>query len=248
MGTFVVSRRTDDNLDILFQPRRADQPIPEDHLILKDEVEHTLTVLRSLFPEGGPRFDGYFQPLLALTQVGLAAETPQPQVARRALNALKQQIVAWEGGRIKNRYLRKLGASAVALATPAAVVSLILVWAGFADTIFAKFLVLWGGCMAGVWLSFGARKALWTFDDLHIPEHDRVEPLIRLVFAGLLTVIIGLSFSTETIAVVVGAVSSAQVNSSFRVALLIGMLCGFSEQALSSTVARHAGAWLTASR
>jgi hypothetical protein len=248
MGTFVVSRRPDDNLDILFQPRHSDDPIPEDHLTLKDEVEHTLTVLRSLFPNGGPRFEGYYQPLLALAQVGLAAETPQPEVARRALNALKQQVVTWEGGGIKNRYMKQLGACAALLAAPAAVGALLLLWAGSDDTMFARFLAVWGGCMAGVWLSFGARKTAWTFDDLHMPERDRLEPLIRLVFAGLLTIIIALSFSTETVVVAVGTVNSAQVNSSYRVALLVGMLCGFSEQALSSTVARHAGAWLASPR
>ena len=98
--------------------------------------------------------------------------------------------------------------------------------------------------MAGVWLSFGARKATFRFEDLHIPEQDRLEPMIRLFFAGLLTVILGLLFSVNAVSLTVGSITTSEINSNFRVALLIGMLCGFSEQILSSKVAKEASSFL----
>jgi hypothetical protein len=98
--------------------------------------------------------------------------------------------------------------------------------------------------MAGVWLSFGARKTYFKFEDLHIPEQDRLEPLIRLFFAGLLTMMFGLMFSTHALTITIGGVDSSQFTSSPEIAILIGMLCGFSEQALSSQLTKHASSFL----
>ena len=108
-GAFVVLRRPDDAHDILFQTRTDRPAATDEQLSLKDEVEHALMVLRTLFPSGGPRFETYFAPLLSLAQVGLSADPAQPDVARRALIALKNQVLAWEGARIKNRYMKELG-------------------------------------------------------------------------------------------------------------------------------------------
>lgn len=247
-GGFVVSRRSDTSGDILFQTR-TDRPAPtDDQLTLKDEVEHVLVVLRTLFPSGGSRFELYFEPLISLAQVGLSADPAQPAVARRALFALKNQVLAWEGARIKNKYMKELGLRSLTLGLPAAIVGLLVKQLYPAGELFAGFLVLWVGCMAGVWLSFGARKMTWSFDDLHIPEQDRLEPVVRLCFAGLLTTIVGLSFSTGTVIVDVGAVSTQNINDTLRVALLIGMLCGFSEQILSTNVAKQASSFLGPSR
>jgi hypothetical protein len=55
--------------------------------------------------------------------------------------------------------------------------------------------------MAGVRLSFGARKTSIRFEDLHILEEDRLEPLVRLVFAGLLTLVLALLFSTQAVTI-----------------------------------------------
>jgi hypothetical protein len=72
------------------------------------------------------------------------------------------------------------------------------------NNILAGFFALWSGCMAGVWLSFGARKATFKFEDLHIPEQDRLAPVIRLFFVGLLTIILGFAFSVGAVAVNIG--------------------------------------------
>lgn len=101
-----------------------------------------------------------------------------------------------------------------------------------------------GGCVAGVWLSFGARKTILKFEDLNIPEEDRLDPPIRIFSASLLTVILGLLFSTGALAVTVGKITTDQINSSVRVALLLGLACGFSEQALSQKVSHQISAFL----
>jgi hypothetical protein len=94
--------------------------------------------------------------------------------------------------------------------------------------------------MAGVWLSFGARKVTLTFQELGMLEQDRLSPAIRLVFAGILTMAIGLLLATGTVLVQIGRLSSTDFESNAKVALLIGLLCGISELALSAKVSQHA--------
>ena len=238
IGYFVVSAKEPERRDILFE-LTGRSPIPDELVHFKDEVEKTLTTLRMLFPEGDKRFEGYFAPLLSLAQAGLVGERPAPGVAASALAALKSEMVGREAGRIKNQYMRTLGkhAGTFAVLTGALAVTLYLTAPSLA--ILTDFLFLWTGCMAGVWVSFGARKTVLRFEDLAVPEEDRLDPLVRLFFAGILTTILGLLFSTKAIVVSLGAISTDQINNSIRISLLLGLMCGFSEQALSSKVSQQ---------
>jgi hypothetical protein len=251
-GAFQVSRDNEDPRDIRFSIVANAGPPPKDQLNLKAEVEAALTVLRMLFADDR-QFETYFRPLLSLAQAGLVGQHAQPDVALGALTALKNEITAREAGKVKNRYMRTLGLRALWVGAPVLIVAvgLYLVthnyWGGKSAnlSIFINFLFLWSGCMAGVWLSFGARKTILRFEDLHIPEEDRLEPVIRLIFAGLLTVIIGLFFSLRVLTINLGAITTDQINVSVKLAALIGMLGGFSEKALSSAVARQASRLIT---
>ncbi len=241
-GTFRVYRDQQNPKDIHFESLETEAP--EDQLQLKDEVEQALIVLRSLFVKRDGRFEDYFGPLLSLAQCGLVGDAANPEVARRALASWKADVTAREGGRIKNEYMKKLGIRALYAGLPTLFLALTVLRYFPQYMMLAGFLALWTGCMAGVWLSFGARKASFGFEDLHIPEQDRLEPMIRLVFAGLLTFILGLVFSLDAVKVTLGSITSSEINEKFRVALLIGMLCGFSEQMLSSKVAKQASSFL----
>jgi hypothetical protein len=246
-GAFIVCRDDGDPRDIRFEVAPGAGPTPKEQVSLKAEIESVLTILRMLFPDE-QEFEKYFRPLLSLAQAGLVGDHAQPEVAAGALTALKNEITAREGGKIKNRYMKILGVRALYVGTPTLVAGLLLYastrifWPSFVPTfaVANNFLFLWSGCMAGVWLSFGARKTFLRFEDLHIPEEDRLEPTIRLIFAGLLTFILGLFFSLKVVTVNFGTITTDQINTSVKLALLIGLLGGFSEQALSSAVAKQA--------
>lgn len=240
-GAFIVSRDTHDPRDIRFEVNGAYAgDIPEEQLDLRDEVDRALLVLRHLFPEGDARFEMPFRSLLSLSQLGLVGPAAQPTLAGRALAALKAEVTVREAGRVKNQYMKRLGLRAVLLGAPALLLGgVLLLWADL-DPALSHFLFLWAGCMAGVWLSFGARKMRLAFEELHVLEEDRLEPMVRLVFAGVLTLFLGLLFATGMVAVVVGEVSTAAVNTDVRVSLLIGLACGLSEQVLSTKVTQQA--------
>ena len=239
-GAFCVSPNKDDVRDIVFQPADAGGQVPAEQVELRDAVEQTLLVLRTMFKDGERRFVEYYRPLLSLAQAGLVGDAARPDLSLRALSTLRAEITAREGGRIKNQYMKALLWRAVVLAIPLFTIGAILRNTAPQSAALSNFFVLVGGSALGVWVSFGARKTTLRFEELHILEEDRLEPLIRLIFAGLLTVIIGLLFGLKAVVVTIGAVTTDRIMTEWPVALLIGMLCGFSEQALSSTVAKHA--------
>lgn len=242
-GSFTVAP-DGDTRDIVFRVKPNTGDLPEDQLTLKDDIEKSLTVLRGLFSPGDPRFASYFRALLSLAQLGLAAEPAHPLLATRALVALKNEVVAREAGRIKNLYMKELGRVSLLLGLPLFSAAIITTALFPAHRMLSGFLALLAGCMAGVWLSFGARKVSLPFEELHIPEADRLEPLVRLLFAGFLTFAMGLLFSLGAITVTVGSVTTSLINESLRVALLVGLLCGFSEQLLATRVAKQASSFL----
>lgn len=246
-GAFIVYRDKDDSRDIHFQVASEITSVPKEQLSLKAEIESVLTVARILFPNESD-FENYFRPLLSLAQPGLVGDHAQPELAVGALSALKNEITAREGGKIKNRYMKSLGKHCLYIGGPILLLAIILYTATrltgrtpFSNVgVLNNFLFLWAGCMVGVWLSFGARKTFLRFEDLHIPEEDRLEPAVRLFFAGLLSTILGLLFSLKVVTITLGAISSEHLNTSVRVAVLIGFLGGFSEKGLSSAVAKQA--------
>jgi hypothetical protein len=168
------------------------------------------------------------------------------EISLQALATLRAEITAREAGRIKNQYMKSLLWRAVLLAVPLFAIAAVLHAVNPQGGALSNFFVLLGGSTLGVWVSFGARKTTLRFEELHILEEDRLEPFIRLVFAGLLTVIIGLLFGLKAVVVTIGAVTTDRIMTEWPVALLIGMLSGFSEQALSSTVAKHASTLFSA--
>ena len=242
-GFFVVSQDPADKRNILFQTKTGGGVPPEDQLSLKAQVEQTLVVLQMLFEQDENKFSQVFHPLLSLAQCGLVGNSAQPEVARPALVQLRAEVVAREAGNVKNKYLRQLGVRAAWFAGPSVILGAIL-FCKLGMNPWSSFCALWTGCMAGVWLSFGARKTVLGFDDLNILESDRLEPSIRLIFAGLLTMILGLLFFKKAVVVTVGAVTTSDLATDIPVALIIGCLAGFSELALPGKVAKQAALFL----
>jgi len=115
---------------------------------------------------------------------------------------------------------------------------------GVRFTLVGQFLYAWAGAMAGTWVSFGWRKAQFRFEDLGRPEVDYLWSSVRLIFTGLQTVIIGLFLTLGIVNVNFGQITTAAFAHSVEMALLIGLLCGFSEQTLPSAIAKQASSLL----
>ena len=150
-------------------------------------------------------------------------------------------MVDREAGQIKNGYMIKLGSWALLFALVAAATYALLRYSGVAPWYGNRnYLLLWIGCMVGAWCSFASRKVILTFFDLARIEEDRVDPPLRLIFAGLLTVILGLIFATGFADRVVGTFHASNFLTHGSIALLIGALAGISEQALPGAITQKA--------
>jgi hypothetical protein len=257
-GFFVVSPSAN-GTDITFQicPTTDGDP-PEEQAKLVTDLDRALRVLRAVFDGRELEYKRYFVPLLTLSQGGLVGPRAQPEIARRALIELKQEVLEREAGRFKNQYMLRLGAAAIWFAGPSLALALASRSASTFPALnsphgvvtaaaFSHLCFLLAGCAAGVWISFGARKASLTFEDLSVPEADYLRPLTRLALTELLTVALALLFQTRVIEVNLGAISTADVFSQPIVALLVGILAGFSEQVLSKQLATQAGRLFAAS-
>lgn len=93
----------------------------------------------------------------------------------------------------------------------------------------------------GVWLSFGMRKNALLFSDLVSVQENKSDPIIRLVFSGILTMIFGLMLHKGILEVKMGAISTSTISNDPSVAFLIGVFSGISEKALPSKISDQAG-------
>ena len=176
--------------------------------------------------------------------MGLVGSKASVTVAEAALDSLQAEIVDREAGRVKNDYMLKLGywAMCFGLATGALYFLVDGYGAVFPRQLFRyrAFFLLWTGCMIGAWCSFASRKVVLTFFDLGQLEEDRIDPPLRLIFAGLLTSVMGLVFVTGFANVVIGTFEAAKILQSGSVALLAGALSGMAEKALPAAVMQRA--------
>jgi hypothetical protein len=167
------------------------------------------------------------------------------------LTEFRAEVIEREAGPMKNRYLGTLGAACAKFGAPALVVAVLAaLGAGAlgapaaggpgAIAITSNVAFLIAACSAGVWVSYGARKAQITFEDLSVPEQDYLYPTTRLVFATILTLAFGLVFHVGAAQVTIGEMKTKEIFSSPAIALIVGFLCGFSEQVLAKSIAAQA--------
>jgi hypothetical protein len=249
-GTYYVGDNPDDPRDLLIAIRTPEGTVPEGQKNLHRDVERTLSTLRMLLLDNDRLFREYYGRIRSLAQAGLSIPNANPEIAQQFLDDIKSDIISRFGGKVKNRYMRSLGIHALLLATGALIILGVVthvpnlwdvaqVFRPLASAL-PPFLLLWVGCMAGVWLSFGARKRTLELQELLVIEVDQVEPLLRLVFTGLLSMVVGLFVSTGLLTIEVGGFSTKNFDSRPDVPLLLGVFLGLSEQVLSGRLLTRA--------
>ncbi len=241
-GVWIVHERkaADGKRDIFFKLCKPDG-VTHEHVKLKSEVEKTLTAIYVIFGSKSEqsRFNDAFEKLLILSQLGLVGNNPSPSVAMGALSVLRNEIVERDSGRVKNDFLKKCGFISIVFAAPAALASIIIFkiyGAGF----FQNLMMVWCGAMAGAWLSIASRKLDVGFDDLAKLEDDKLDPQIRLIFSGMLTLVLALFFASGILNVEIGKVKFNLWISSPITAVLLGVMAGISEKALPDHIVKKA--------
>jgi hypothetical protein len=219
---------------------------------LQASIGQVLLVAKKLYlPEGGsprPTFRLIYTRLFRIAQLGLEGDAA-PDIAKAALERLIDDLIDAEGGRVKNEHLAKLGVRAAILGAIFLLAYLVLsalatsplLPALAIDPLTARaFMALWIGCFGGVWLSYAIRTTTFTLKDLVTPDADRLLPLTRLLFAGLLTMALGLVLTLGLADLKIGRISLAGFAANPTQGLLFGLFCGISELLLPSMVVKRA--------
>jgi hypothetical protein len=263
---FVVSEKIDPGTnfanDLLISvaadlPPPNDVPSPEKQALfvaISEALTVILTVCDRMRDTESARadrlLDQYVRKLAGIGRLGL--QGPHVALGSLALNGLKGQFVAQEAGRIKNRYIRRLG-----MATGvAALLSFVAYWlsadvfrGSFLDA-HKVFLLAAGGASIGTWLSFSIRRVTLSFNELGVIEEDLLEPSVRVLFVIALTVTVCLLFWTGAMNIEIGNLKTAELGSKSptvqvgAIALLVGVFCGIAERALATAVSGRAAAFV----
>jgi hypothetical protein len=251
------------------------QPTPKEQADLLDRVQKVLRVIQYLFLHGRPEdtksesepvkerrrrlFRTYYIRVYRLAQLGLEGPNVSPDIANSALTSMIADLIDDEAGNVKNRHMRGLGARALALAAPCLLLYVLLklitaYWhdgakflsnLGVEAPLASGFMILLAGCFLGVWLSYGIRTTTFTLDDLLVTDQDRLNPLVRLLFAAALTAIIGIIISLPIVELKLGTFSLTALAQLPMLAFLIGCFCGISELVLPTAVAKRAGDFIS---
>jgi hypothetical protein len=194
------------------------------------------------------RLDHYVRELASIATLGL--RDGFLDLASLALKGLKDDLVAIEGPRIKNAYVKRLGIWAVFFAIVWIILTLVARAAPTQETIiFVPFTIASLGAAAGTWLSFSIRRVTLTFEQLSSIEEDMLEPALRLLFVWGLTIVVVLIFFTGAMNVNIGDLKTtvfAKTDAAlgpFRaeaIYLLVGLFCGIAERGLASAVSQRA--------
>lgn len=256
-----------DATDIYFGlPAALPQPPPKEQADLQLGIGKVLRAIQILFLSDGEnataaqktKFRVYYVRLFRLAQLGLegpGAVAGANSVATSALASVTANLIDDEAGQVKNKHLKVLGRASFLLSLPFATCYLILRciakspdgWlfksldhVGVVPLALANFMLLWIGCFLGVWLSYGIRTTAFTLTDLTVTDADQLVPMIRLIFAGALTMILGILFVIPLIDVKIGIQPLTAVGTEPMLAFLVGCFCGISELLLPTAVAKRA--------
>ncbi|XZF14853.1 hypothetical protein ACTHGU_01845 [Chitinophagaceae bacterium MMS25-I14] len=248
-GCYIVQKNPDKPDDIIFSIKSDIDQVSELQQRLHLEIEKTLVVVRKLFEKSPIELQQYFAQLLTLAQAGLVPENAQPAISLNALQQLKSEIVDIKSGEVKNSYFKNLGVQALWLGIPPLCIAFILKGLNYfipnQDSlsnlgIFANFIFVWCSSLLGIWISFGARKTILSFEELITIEEDRLEPKMRMLFSGSIALIFSLLFYKQAITINFGTVSSTSISNDAFVAMIFGVLLGLSEQILGKKITKKA--------
>jgi hypothetical protein len=187
----------------------------------------------------------FLENLHRIAVIGLEYEFTE--LAQLALAELRNDFFVLEAGRIKNSYVRWLGAWAGAAAL-VLVAAYVAINSSFFDWKWGhdhrNFLLAGCGAAAGTWASFSIRQVQFSFDDLVMMEENSLDPPVRVLFVFVLTMAACLLFWNSAINIEIGGLKTSPdvFRGSGSVALLIGLFAGLSERALATAISGRAAA------
>ena len=189
----------------------------------------------------------FLEKLHGVAWIGLELEFTA--MAKLTLSEVRNEFFVRQAGRIKNMYVRRLGAWA-GITAFSLILIYVSIYTGDVASPWASnhksFLLAAGGAAIGAWASFSARQVQFVFDDLVMVEEASLDPPMRILFVIVLTMAACLLFWNGAVNLEIGNLKtqSEPFRQSGSIALLIGLFCGLSERALATAIAGRAAAFV----
>lgn len=175
--------------------------------------------------------------VLETARAGLTGDV-QLELAVAALEQVRKELVIRMGKQVVYRYLTRLASWGLG----GVVVGVLFVLASAYKL--APCLVGYGpvliGAMAGAWLSVASGRRDVAFEDLPNFLGSKVEPAVRMAFVGLLALIVALFIELGAVTITVGNLAFVDFSKSTTAALLLGIIAGIGERALSVRIIQRA--------
>ena len=233
-GMYEIDRNTDD-VSFNIKPKDAAGDIPDDqrqihHGIYKAYNALKLLAEHKIIDRAEGEFAEFRERLLEVAEVGLAAKNVKTREAAAALKDIQIDILTRKGKRVVYSYLFRLGYWALS-GLGFGLIVYFLLKTYLVDTRGYGLVIC--GAMVGAWLSVAATRTRIELDAIsEFLDYGR-EPIVRLVFVILLSVALALLLQEGLITIKIGSVDFADFKSKASVALILGVVIGVSEKALS---------------
>lgn len=209
-------------------------PIPDDQAKISRDVYEIRNVLklikdnRAIVAE--ETYNEFIERVVQAGSAGCAAPHVYPSLASGALEQIRQGLVRRIGTPIAYRYLRTLAGWALLGAVLGLVIVVIgpLVWPPVRP--FGWVLI---GAMAGAWFSVAASRRQIAFETIPDYIDTQYEPMVRMLFVTTLAGVFALFLHVQVLAIKIGSTDLGSFTHSASVAILVGLIAGIGERALS---------------
>lgn len=238
-GAFEILPVPGNDEEFNLKPKDRPEPIPEEQSEIANGIYETWGVLKLLreqrvFSSKSDQqvFEEFRERLIEVAEVGLKANHVKTRTAAKALEQIRQGVILRKGVAIKLTYLLQL-----------AIWSLYGIFAGLILVFFAgtgnipATLAGYGwvliGAMVGAWMSVASTRSTLAFHEIAEYLSSTREPIVRLLFVGFLAMTLALLITYGVITLDMGKASLADFHDKRGVAVLIGLIAGIGEKAVS---------------
>ena len=227
---FDISRYPKDNpTDIAFTPINKDV-VPKDYLKFKSDVEAFVSTNKVLFKDDKVTREQFYEEVYSVTSLCFSGEKGDLLIAKQALDDIKEQVLSQHWLKARSKIITNYGIAALLIS-----LFLLLLRYFFDGPNSFYFTSLIGTCI-GSWLSVAIRTKLLLFDEIRQHISENASPYIRCVFACVLSFACLIMFKVGVIEIKIGGFSSKDIETSVEIAIALGILFGFGEKYLISTM------------
>ena len=213
-------------------------PIPDDQRKISHEVYVVRNTLKFLYERkqrlatiAEKDYEEFIERVKQAARVGCTGVNVDTVLAATALDDIRGDVVQRYGRKIAFHYLLVLAAWAAGGILLGFIVIGTLRWSGLEALSGYGYLLI--GSMVGAWLSVASSRWEIAFDGIPEFMDMSAEPPVRLLFVGLLAMTFGLFLQLGIIPIKIGEVSLKTFNAMPQWALLLGIIAGVGERALS---------------